>query len=173
MKKNVFFQSKSIFSPWIILTKSNYDVWSQLVEMYISEREKLFYIQGKTKQSKESKNGYEIWFAKNQKVKRSFLMFMSLEIMKHYLCLPTTQEIWSALSKAFHDGSDELQVFTLNQNAFTAKQSGESLYEFYEELTNIFHKLDHRDKVVMKNPNELQHTENPLNDNGCTSFLMN
>ncbi|RVW73556.1 hypothetical protein CK203_055169 [Vitis vinifera] len=46
------------------------------------------------------------------------------EIMKGYLCLPTTQEIWRALSKAFYDGSDELQVFSLNQKAFTAKQSG-------------------------------------------------
>ena len=48
-------------------------------------------------------------------------MSMSLEIMKRYLRLPTTQEIWSALSKAFYDRSDELQVFTLNQKAFTAK----------------------------------------------------
>ena len=89
--------------------------------MHISEWEKLFYIQGKTKQSKESENGYEKWFAKNQKVKRSLLMSISLEIMKRYLRLPTTQEIWSALSKAFYDGSDELQVFTLNQRAFAAK----------------------------------------------------
>ncbi|RVW76506.1 Retrovirus-related Pol polyprotein from transposon TNT 1-94 [Vitis vinifera] len=28
---------------------------------------------------------------------------------------PTAQEIWSALSKAFYDASDELQVFTLNK----------------------------------------------------------
>jgi len=47
--------------------------------------------------------------------------------MKRYLCLATAREIWSALSKAFYDGSDELQVFTLNQKAFTAKQSGRSL----------------------------------------------
>ena len=41
------------------------------------------------------------------------------ENYKVYLRLPTSQEIWSALSKAFYDGSDELQVFTLNQRAFT------------------------------------------------------
>ena len=41
--------------------------------------------------------------------------------MKPYLrLLPTAQEIWSALSKVFYDGSDELQVFTLNQRTFTA-----------------------------------------------------
>ena len=48
-------------------------------------------------------------------------MSMSPEIMKRYLRLPTAQEIWSALSKAFYDGIDELQVFTLNKKAFTAK----------------------------------------------------
>ena len=65
----VFFQSESVFNPWIILNESNYDVWSQLVEMHIAEREKLSYIRGKTKQSKESEDGCEKWYVENQKVK--------------------------------------------------------------------------------------------------------
>ena len=28
--------------------------------------------------------------------------------------LPTARDIWKVLSKAFYDGADELQVFTLN-----------------------------------------------------------
>ena len=72
--------------------------------------------------------------------------------MKRYLRLPTAQEIWSPLSKTFYDGSDELQVFTLNQKAFTAKQSGMFLSEYYGELTEFFCELDHRDKGVMKDP---------------------
>ena len=75
--------------------------------------------------------------------------------MKRYLRLPTAQEIWSALSKAFYDGSDELQVFNLNKKAFTAKQSDKSLSEYYGELTEIFCQLDHRDKVVMKDPEDI------------------
>ena len=63
--------------------------------------------------------------------------------------------MWSALPKAFYDGSDELQVFTLNKKTFTAKQSGRSLSEYYGELTEIFCKLDHRDKVVMKDPEDI------------------
>ena len=95
--------------------------------MHIAEREKLSYIRGKTNLPKELEDGYEKWYAGNQKVKRWLLMSMSPEIMKRYLRLPTAQEIWSALSKAFYDGSNELQVFTLNQKAFTAKQNGRSL----------------------------------------------
>ena len=37
-KKKYFLQSKSVFNVGIILTESNYDVWSKLVEMHIVER---------------------------------------------------------------------------------------------------------------------------------------
>ena len=76
-------------------------------------------------------------------------MSMSPEIMKRYIRLPTTRDIWKALSKAFYDGAGELQVFTLNQRAFSAKQNGRPLYIYYGELTEIFSELDHHDKVVM------------------------
>ncbi|KAG8387202.1 hypothetical protein BUALT_Bualt03G0228700 [Buddleja alternifolia] len=148
-------QSEGAFNAGIILTESNYDVWSQLMEMHIAEREKLSYIHGKTKPPTEAEEGYKKWYAENQKVKRWLLMSMSPEIMKRYLRLPTAREIWNALSKAFYDGSDELQVFALNQKAFTTKQNEKSLSEFYGELTGVFQELDHRDKVVMKDPDDV------------------
>ncbi|OMO86682.1 hypothetical protein COLO4_20968 [Corchorus olitorius] len=43
-----------------------------------------------------------------------------------------------------------------NQKAFTAKQSGRTLFEYYGELTGIFQQLDHRDKVVMKDPDDVE-----------------
>ncbi|KAJ0098876.1 hypothetical protein Patl1_21009 [Pistacia atlantica] len=85
---------------------------------------KLSYIHGKKQPPKELDKGYEKWYAKNQKVKWWLLMSMSPEIMKHCLCLSPAHEIWSALSKAFCDGSDKLLVFSLHQRAFTTKQKG-------------------------------------------------
>ncbi|KAJ0083936.1 hypothetical protein Patl1_30419 [Pistacia atlantica] len=70
-------------------------------------------------------------------------MSMSPEIMKRYLRLSTAREIWSALSKAFYDGSDELLVFFLHQKAFIAKQNGRSLSVYYGELIEIFQELNH------------------------------
>ncbi|XP_048229580.1 uncharacterized protein LOC125370043 [Ricinus communis] len=153
--KPIIIQSEGAFNAGITLTESNYDVWSQLMEMHIAEREKLSYIRGKTKPPAESEDGYEKWYAENQKVKRWLLMSMSPEIMKRYLRLSTAHEIWTALSKAFYDGSDELQLFALNQKAFAAKQNKRSLSEYYGELTAIFQELDHRDKVVMKDPDDV------------------
>ncbi|KAB5531840.1 hypothetical protein DKX38_018510 [Salix brachista] len=109
------------------------------MEIHIAEREKLSYIRGKTKPPVETEDGYEKWYAENQKVKRLLLMSMTPEIMKRYLRLPTSYEIWSALSKAFYDGSDELQVFALSQKA----QSSKTLSEYYGELTEVFRELDH------------------------------
>ena len=76
-------------------------------------------------------------------------MSMSLEIMKRYIRLPIARDIWKVMSKAFYEGADELQVFTLNQRAFSAKQNGRPLSIYYGELTEIFNELDHCDKVVM------------------------
>jgi len=83
-------------------------------------------------------------------------MSMSPEIMKCYIRLLTTHEIWSALSKAFYDRSDELQVFFLNQKAFSAIQSGKSLSKYYGESIEIFCELDHHDKVAMKDPDDVK-----------------
>ncbi|KAH9718241.1 hypothetical protein KPL71_022141 [Citrus sinensis] len=142
-------QFDGVFNAGIILTTTNYDVWSQIMEMHLAEREKLSYIRSNTKPSEESSKEYEKLYNENQKVKRWLLISMSPEIMKRYLRIPTTYEIWDALSKAFYDGSDELQVFTLNQKAFSTKQNGQPLSKFYGELIEIFRELDHRDKVVM------------------------
>ena len=107
----ILVQSEGAFNVVIQLTKTNYDVWS---EMHIAEREKLSYIIGKSTPPTKSNAGYEKWYAKNQKVKRWLLMSMSPDIMKHYLCVPTAREIWGAISKAFYDGNDEMQIYTLH-----------------------------------------------------------
>ena len=104
----------SSFNAGIVLDETNYDLWSQIMEMHIAEKEKLSFIRGNSQSPTEKDDGYEKWYADNQKVKRWLLMSMSPEIMKRYIRLPTAQDIWKALSKYFYDGAYELQVFVLN-----------------------------------------------------------
>ncbi|KAJ0076641.1 hypothetical protein Patl1_35374 [Pistacia atlantica] len=85
------------------------------MEMHIAGREKLEYIMGKTLQPTETNASYAKWYAENQKVKGWLLTSMSPEIMKQYLRLRTAREISNALAKDFYDGSDEAQIFALNQ----------------------------------------------------------
>ena len=59
----ILVQSEGAFNAGIQFTETNYDVWSQLMEMHIAEREKLSYIIGKsappTKSDAKSNAGYE------------------------------------------------------------------------------------------------------------------
>jgi hypothetical protein len=64
-------------------------MWSQIIEMHIVEKEKLSFIRGNSQAPIEKDDGYERWYANNQKVKRWLLMSMSPEIMKQYLRLPS------------------------------------------------------------------------------------
>ena len=79
----------SSFNSGIVLNETNYDLWSQMLEMQIAEKEKLSFICGTSPPPKEKDEGYEKWYSDNQKVKRWLLMSMSLEIMKRYILLPT------------------------------------------------------------------------------------
>ncbi|KAH0720858.1 hypothetical protein KY290_005875 [Solanum tuberosum] len=96
----------SSFNARIILNETNYDMWSQIIEMHIVRKEKLSFVRGSTQPPIEKDEGYEKWYTDNQKVKRWLLMSMSPEIMKRYIRLPTAQEIWKALSTAFYDGAE-------------------------------------------------------------------
>ncbi|KAL0461885.1 UNVERIFIED_CONTAM: hypothetical protein Slati_0076100 [Sesamum latifolium] len=81
--------------------------------------------------------------------------FNVTEIMKRYIRLRSARDIWNALAKAFYDGSDESQLFALNQRAFSTKQVGRPLSIYYGDLVEIFQEMDHRDKIVMKDPDDI------------------
>lgn len=98
----------SSFKAGIQLDETNYDLWSQIMEMHIAEKEKLSFIIGKSSTLAKEDEGYDKWYADNQKVKRWLLLSMTPEIMKRYIRLATAREIWNAVSKAFYDGADEL-----------------------------------------------------------------
>ena len=104
----------SSFKVGITLDEANDDFWSQIMEMHIAKKEKLSFIHGNSQPPTKKDDGYEKWYADNQKVNRWLLISMSLEIMKRYIHLPTTRDNWKALCKDFYDGENELQVFILN-----------------------------------------------------------
>ena len=59
----------------------------------------------------------------------------------------------------------------MNKKTFIAKQSGKSLSEYYGELTKIFCKLDHRDKVVMKDLEDIAAYQKSIERQGVHIFL--
>lgn len=76
------------------------------------------------------------------------------------------------MSKAFYDGSDQLQVFSCNQKDFITKKNGKSLFVYYGELIVIFLELDYCDKVVMKFPNDVTTYHRAINQLRVYIFLF-
>ena len=53
------------FNSGIVLNETNYDLWSQMLEMQIAEKEKLSFIRGTLPPPKEKDEGYEKWYSNN------------------------------------------------------------------------------------------------------------
>ena len=53
----------SSFNAGIVLDETNYDLWSQIMEMHIVEKEKLSFIHCSSQPPTEKDDGYEKWYA--------------------------------------------------------------------------------------------------------------
>ncbi|RVW47160.1 hypothetical protein CK203_016995 [Vitis vinifera] len=91
----------------IKLDGSNYALWSQVVEMFISKRDKL---------------GTE-----NTIVKGWLINTMDSSLISTFIRYPTTKEVWDAIAVTFFDGSDIAQVYEL-------RRQEERVYVFIDDL---------------------------------------
>ncbi|RDY04779.1 hypothetical protein CR513_11469, partial [Mucuna pruriens] len=85
-------ETSTMAKPGIVLNETNYDIWSQIMEMHIAKKEKLSLIRLKSPPPTKKDDEYDKCYADNQKVKRWLLM--SPKIMKRYIRIATAQEIW-------------------------------------------------------------------------------
>ncbi|KAG8656158.1 hypothetical protein MANES_04G101050v8 [Manihot esculenta] len=94
-------QDSSAFATSVILNKTNYPLWSQIMEIRIGSRNKAGYLTREAKKPPSEDPNYAIRITKNHKAK----------------------EIWEAVAKTFYDGSNETCLFELNQKSFSITQN--------------------------------------------------
>lgn len=95
------------FPTGIILDDTNYQLWSQLMEMHIGARNKLGFLNGDTKKPESGEKQIENWLTENNHVKSWLIDSMSLTLILRFIRLKTAEEIWEAVAKTFYDGTDE------------------------------------------------------------------
>ncbi|XP_022894637.1 uncharacterized protein LOC111408988 [Olea europaea var. sylvestris] len=59
------FLKRSLDNNGILLNETNYDMWSQIMEMHIAEKEKLSFIRGNSQVPTEKDDGYEKSYAEH------------------------------------------------------------------------------------------------------------
>lgn len=132
------------FPTGIILDETNYQLWSQLMEMRIGARNKLGFLTGTSKKPESGEKQIETWLMDNNRVKSWLIDSMSPTLISTFIRLKTAKEIWDAVAKTFYDGTDETQLFELNRRSFSTKQNGRPLAAYYNELVGIFQEIDTR-----------------------------
>ncbi|KAL6198755.1 hypothetical protein ACLB2K_028544 [Fragaria x ananassa] len=102
------------------------------------------YLTGAKVTSDENSPKFETWATENERVKSWLIDSMEPSLINRYIRLPTAKDVWEAVEKTFYDDSDETRIFELNKKCFAARQNGQPLPTYYNELVGIFQEIDQR-----------------------------
>ena len=99
----------------IKLNGSNYALWSQVVEMYISDKEKLGYINDNCPPPPQTYPSFRKWRIDNVIVKGWLINSMDPTLIGNFIWFPTTKLVWDAIARTYFDGSNTSQVYELRR----------------------------------------------------------
>ena len=97
----------------IKLDGTNYALWSQVVEMYISGKDKLGYINGDIPQPPSTDPTFRKWRTDNAIVKGWLINSMDPSLIGNFIRFPTAKLVWDSIATTYFDGSDTSQVYDL------------------------------------------------------------
>ena len=90
----------------IKLDGHNYALWSQVLEMYIAEKDKLGYISGDTPQLETTELAFRKWRMESAIVKGWLINSIEPSLICNFIRYPTAQQIWDIVAITFFYGSD-------------------------------------------------------------------
>lgn len=121
----------------IKLDGNNYPLWSQVVEMYISGKDKLGYINGDLPQPPQTDPTFRRWRTDNAIVKGWIINSMDSSLINNFIRFSIAKLVWDAIVITYFDGSDTSQVYDLRRRVTRLKQAGGSLEKYYNDLQGL------------------------------------
>ncbi|KAL6335694.1 hypothetical protein AAG906_032886 [Vitis piasezkii] len=131
----------------IKLDRTNYALWSQVVEMYIFGKDKLGYING--------------WLINS----------MDPSLIGNFIWFPTAKLMWDSIATTYFDGSDMSQVYDLRCRVTQLKQAGGSLEKYYNDLQGLWREIDFRRPNPMECAVDIQNYNLLLQEDRVYVFL--
>ena len=128
----------------IKLDGTNYALWSQVVEMCISGKDKLGYINGDIPQPPSTDPTFRKWRTDNAIVKGWLINSMDPSLIGNFIRFPTAKLVWDSIATTYFDGSDTSQVYDLRRRVTQLKQAGGSLEKYYNDLQGLWREIDFR-----------------------------
>ncbi|KAI4355996.1 hypothetical protein L6164_000050 [Bauhinia variegata] len=134
----------------IKLDDTNYGLWSQVVEMYISGRDKWGYINGDLPQPPETDPSFRKWRTENAVVKGWLINSIDPKLIGSYIRFSTAKAVWDAIAATYFDGIDTSQVYDLKRRVTRLKQGGGPIETYYNTLQGLWREIDFRSLNPMR-----------------------
>ena len=99
----------------IKLDGTNYALWSQVVEMYVADKDKLSYINGDLPQPSTFDPSFHRRWTENAIVKWWLIGSMDPSLIGNFIRFPMAKQVWDAIATTYFDGSDATQVYELRR----------------------------------------------------------
>jgi len=93
------------------------------MEMYISEKDKLGYINGDLPQPAPIDPTFKGWRMENLIVKSWLINYVEPHMIGNVIKFPTTKSIWDSIATTYFDGLDISQVYKLKRKITQLKQN--------------------------------------------------
>ncbi|KAF2291835.1 hypothetical protein GH714_035795 [Hevea brasiliensis] len=140
----------------IKLNDSNYVLWSQVVEMYISGKDKLGYINGDLPQPPETDPSFRKWRTENAIVKGWLINSMEPSLVGNFIWFSIAKQVWDSIVTTYFDGSDSSQVYDLRRRVSRMRQGGGSIEKYYNDLQGLWREIDFRRPNPMECATDIQ-----------------
>ena len=134
----------------------NYALWSQVVEMYISGKDKLGYNNGDFLQPEPTDPTFRRWRAENAIVKGWLINSMDLALINNFIRFPTAKLVWDYVATAYFDGTDTSQVYDLKRRVTKMRKVGGSIEKYYNDLQGLWIEIDFRHPNPMNCATDIQ-----------------
>ncbi|KAJ0048821.1 hypothetical protein Pint_15647 [Pistacia integerrima] len=164
-------EPSAVASIGIKLNETNYALWSQVVEMYISGKDKLGYINGDIPQPSLTDPTFRKCRTDNAIVKGWLINSMDPSLIGNFIRFPTAKLVWDSIATTYFDGSDTSQVYDLRHRVTRLKQAGGSLEKYYNDLQGLWREIDFRRPNPMECAVDIQHYNLILQEDRVYVFL--
>ncbi|XP_073123023.1 uncharacterized protein [Henckelia pumila] len=155
----------------IKLDGSNYGLWSQVVEMYISGKDKLGYINGDQPQPPENDPSFRKWRTENATVKGWLINSMDHSLIVNFIRYPMAKQVWDSIATTYFDGTDTSQVYELRRRVSRMRQAGGSIEKYYNDLQGLWREIDFRRPNPMKCIDDIKSYNSIVQEKRVYTFL--
>ncbi|KAK8593973.1 hypothetical protein V6N12_046046 [Hibiscus sabdariffa] len=137
------------------LNGNNYLEWSQSVKIFLSGRERYWYVTREIKNPAPTAAGYSPWMQDDNQVMTWLLNSMTPDVSKNFLLYTTSATIWETVKETYSSLNNISELFRLEGQAFSLKQEGTSVTLYYHTLNSICQQLDLYENIAWVNPKDV------------------